>query len=57
MTAHLDKDGLALFGYHTSPKKVSIETEKFKSLTVDKLEDLSAESVYLKIKEKLELIN
>ena len=57
MAAHLGKEGLALFGYHTAAQKVSIETEKFKTLTVNKLEDLSPETVYSKIKEKLELIN
>ena len=57
MTAHLGKDGIVLFGYHTTPQKVSIETDKFKALTVDKLKNLSAESVYSEIKNKLELIS
>ena len=57
MAAHLGKEGTVLFGYHTSPQKVSIETEKFKSLVVKDLKDLSPESVYSSIKEKLELIN
>ena len=56
MAAHLGMNGLVLFGYHTTPKKVSIETDKFKALTVDKLNDLSAEKVYSEIKDKLELI-
>ena len=56
MTAHLGVNGLVLFGYHTTPKKVSIETDKFKALTANKLEDLSAESVYSEIKSQLELI-
>ena len=56
MTAHLGVNGLVLFGYHTTPKKVSIETDKFKALTSNKLEDLSAESVYSEIKNQLELI-
>ena len=34
-----------------------IETEKFKPLVVKDLKDLSPESVYSSIKEKLELIN
>ena len=54
MTAHLGKDGIVLFGYHTTPQKVSIETDKFKALTVSKLKDLSAENVYSEIKGKLE---
>lgn len=57
MAAHLDKSGVVLFGYHTTAKKVSIETEKFKAITVDDLNDLTAEKVYLEIKDKLELIN
>ncbi len=57
MAAHLGKNGVVLFGYHTTAKKVSIETEKFKAITVDDLNDLAAEKVYLEIKDKLELIN
>jgi len=57
MTAHLGRSGVALFGYHTTPKKVSIETENFKAITVDDLNNLSAEKVYSEIKNKLELIN
>ena len=57
MAAHLGMDGVVLFGYHTTAKKVSIETNKFKAITVDKLEDLLPEAVYLNIKKKLELIN
>ena len=56
MTAHLGKSGVVLFGHHTTPQKVSIETDKFKALTVDNLKDLSVESVYSEIKNKLELI-
>ena len=56
MTAHLGVNGLVLFGYHTTPKKVSIETDKFKALISNKLEDLSAESVYSEIKSQLELV-
>ena len=57
MTAHLGKSGVALFGHHTTAKKVSIETEKFKAITVYNLNDLTAEKVYLKIRDKLKLIN
>ena len=56
MTAHLGKSGIVLFGHHTTPQKVSIETDKFKALTVNKLKDLSAERVYSEIKSQLELI-
>jgi len=56
MVAHLGKSGIVLFGHHTTPQKVSIETDKFKALTVNNLKDLSAGSVYSEIKSKLELI-
>ena len=57
MTAHLGKSGVALFGYHTTAKKVSIETEKFKAISVKDLNTLTAEKVYLEIRKKLELID
>ena len=57
MAAHLGQSGVVLFGHHTTPKKVSIETQKFKAIAVDNLNDLTAEKVYLEIKDKLELIN
>ena len=57
MTAHLGQRGTVLFGYHTTAKKVSIETNKFKALTVDDLNFLSPEKVYEEIKNKLELID
>ncbi len=56
MAAHLGKSGVVLFGYHTTPQKVSIETDKFKALTANKLKDISAEDVYSEIKSQLELI-
>tara|TARA_Y100000590_G_scaffold419361_1_gene521038 strand:+ start:347 stop:1288 length:942 start_codon:yes stop_codon:yes gene_type:complete len=56
MTAHLGVNGVVLFGFHTTPEKVSIETDKFKALTVKNLADLSAERVYSEIKNKLDLI-
>ena len=57
MAAHLGKKGIVLFGHHTTAKKVSIETDKFKAITVDDLKSLSAEKVYSIIKDKLELID
>ena len=57
MAAHLGQRGIVLFGYHTTPKKVSIETDKFKAITVDNLKHLTAEKVYSEIKSELELIN
>ena len=57
MAAHLGQKGTVLFGHHTTAKKVSIETDKFKAITVDDLNSLSAEKVYSMIKDKLELID
>ena len=57
MTAHLGKSGTAVFGHHTTAEKVSIETEKFKAITVDNLSSLSAEQLYSEIKTRLESIN
>ena len=37
---HLNKKGLVLFGSHTSPEKVSIESENFKSITSRNLSEL-----------------
>ena len=50
IAAHSKVDGLALFGYHTTPFKVSIETEKFKTIHKPNLDDISTEEVldYLK---------
>ena len=57
MAAHLGQKGKVFFGYHTTAKKVSIETDKFKAITVDDLNKLTAKMVYLEIKDDLELIN
>ena len=51
--AHLNKKGLALFGSHTTPEKVSIETENFKCIKVENLKDLNVSDVYEKVKEEL----
>jgi len=53
MSAHLNKNGIVLFGHHTTAKKVSIETDKFKAIQVDDLSKLSAEQVYKQIQIKL----
>ena len=53
ISAHVKSKGLVLFGSHTTPKKVSIETEKFKAITVDNLKNLNAGKVFDKIKEVL----
>ena len=57
MAAHLGRKGIVLFGPHTTAKKVSIETDNFRAISVNNLNELSAEKVYLEIKDKLELIN
>jgi len=51
MTAHLGSKGIALFGSHTTPFKVSIERENFKAIQVPELSKLSAEKVYDRLSE------
>ncbi len=51
--AHLNVKGLVLFGSHTTPEKVSIESENFKSIKVDNLTKLNVAEVYEKICENL----
>ena len=46
ITAHLGSKGIALFGSHTSPFKVSIERENFKAIQAHELSKLSAEKVF-----------
>ena len=50
ISAHLNKKGLVLFGSHTSAKKVSIGGKNFKSIEVNRLEDLDVKTVIEKIK-------
>ena len=57
IAAHLGKRGVVIFGTHTTPEKVSIETKNFKVILTKDLSKLSAEDVYAKIKEQIELIN
>ena len=51
--AHLNKRGVVLFGSHTTPEKVSIQSQNFKSLRADNLKNLNVADVYEKIKENL----
>ena len=51
MTAHLGSKGIALFGSHTTPFKVSIERENFKSIQAPDLSKLSAEKVFERLSE------
>ena len=50
---HLNKEGIVLFGSHTTPEKVSIETDNFKAMSVKDLNELTVSDVYEKIKENL----
>ena len=56
MAAHLGCKGVTLFGYHTSPEKVSIETSNFKAIVKNNLKDLTAEEVYKIISNQLNSI-
>ena len=49
ISAHLNARGVALFGSHTTAKKVSIETNNFKAIQVGDLSKLSPEKVLSKI--------
>jgi len=51
--SHMDKPGLVLFGSHTSARKVSIESGKFKPVSVKDLNLLKAETVMEEIKKIL----
>ena len=53
IASHLKKNGLVLFGSHTSAKKVSIENSYFKALSVKKLSDLDVDTVLKEVKDKL----
>ncbi len=53
MTAHLGAKGIALFGSHTTPFKVSIERENFKSIQATELSKLSAEKVFERLSETI----
>ena len=50
---HLNKNGLVLFGSHTSANKVSIASEKFKPISVKNLNLLKVETVMTEINKVL----
>ena len=52
--SHLNKKGLALFGSHTTAKKVNIGNTNFKTVTVKLLSELKVEEVMNRIKENLD---
>ena len=53
IASHLKKNGLVLFGNHTTAKQVSIENSNFEALSVKNLADLNIHTVMQKIKKKL----
>ena len=53
IASHLNKKGLVLFGSHTSAHKVSVETKKFKPISVKDLNLLKADTVMLEVKKIL----
>ncbi len=53
IASHLDKNGIVLFGSHTTAKKVSIENYNFKALSVKRLKELSVDTVLNEIISKL----
>ncbi len=54
IASHLNKNGIVLFGSHTSAKKVSIENVNFKALSVKNLVDLNVDTVLNEIKSRLD---
>ncbi len=52
--SHLNKNGLALFGSHTTAKKVNIGNTNFKTITVKNLAELKVEEVIKSIKKNLD---
>ena len=52
--SHLNKKGIALFGSHTTAKKVNIGNTNFKILTVKNLAELKVEDVLDNIKKNLD---
>ena len=53
IASHLNKNGLVLFGSHTTAKKVSIENSYFKAISVKDLKNLTVEMVLKEIKSNL----
>jgi ADP-heptose:LPS heptosyltransferase len=53
ISSHMNKAGLVLFGSHTSAYKVSVQTEKFKAISVKDLNLLKTDTVMKEIKKVL----
>ena len=51
---HLNKKGIALFGSHTTAKKVNIGSTNFKTVTVNQLSQLKVNEVIENIKKELD---
>ena len=54
MAAHLGMNGLVLFGHHTTPRKVSIETDKFKAIVANNLAEVKASEVFSLAKNEID---
>ena len=54
IASHLKKNGLVLFGSHTSAQKVSIENKNFKAISVKNLYNLEVDTVMNAIQNKLD---
>ena len=52
--SHLNKKGIALFGSHTTAKKVNIGNTNFKTITVNQLSQLKVNEVIENIKKELD---
>ena len=53
IASHLNKQGVVLFGSHTTAKKVSMENHNFKAISVENLNNLTVETVLEKVKSEL----
>lgn len=53
IAAHLGCKGVALFGHHTSAKKVSIQTQKFKVIEANSLVEITPEQVLNFVTDKI----
>ena len=53
IASHLKKNGLVLFGSHTTAKKVSLGNENFKAISVEKLSNSKVNTVIGEIRDKL----
>ena len=53
ISSHMKKNGLVLFGKHTTAEKVSLGNDNFKPISVDNLKNLSVDNVIKEIKKNL----